>query len=121
MASIDWRRLATWILAAAVVVGLMGEPKLGPFYISFATLQALDVASTSRAIDRGGREANPIVAGVWGSPTGVAALKGSATAGLIYAAERLRKQKPKAALFVMIAANSAMAAVVAHNVANARR
>lgn len=121
MESIDWRRVATGIVAAAVVLGLMGEPKLGALYISFSTLQALDVVTTARVIGHGGQEANPIVAGVWGSPAGVAALKGGATAGLIYAAERLRKDKPKTALFLMIAANSAMAVVVAHNAAIARR
>jgi len=92
-----------------------------PLYVSFATLEALDVASTSRVLEMGGRESNPIVASVWGSPVALAALKAGTAAGLILAAERLRRDHPKAALILMIAGNSGMAAIVAHNYAVARR
>ena len=94
---------------------------LMPLYVSFATLDALDVASTSRVLDSGGRESNPIVAGAWGSPAALAALKAATAAGLIFAAERLRRDHPRAALVLMIAANSGMAAIVAHNYAVAQR
>ena len=94
---------------------------LVPLYVSFATLEALDVASTSRVLEMGGRESNPIVASVWGSPVALAALKAGTAAGLILAAERLRRDHPKAALILMIAGNSGMAAIVAHNYAVARR
>ena len=89
-------------------------------YVSFATLEALDVASTSRVLESGGRESNPIVASAWGSPVALAALKAGTAAGLIFAAERLRRDHPKAALILMIAGNSGMAAIVAHNYAVAR-
>ena len=94
---------------------------LVPLYVSFATLEALDVASTARVLESGGSESNPIVATVWGSPVTLAALKAGTAAGLIFAAERLRRDHPKAALVLMIAGNSGMAAVVAHNYASARR
>jgi hypothetical protein len=97
------------------------HPSLVPLYFSFATLEALDVASTARVIEGGGRESNPIVASVWGSPVGLAALKAGTAAGLIVAAQRLRKDHPKTALVLMIAANSGMTAIVAHNYAIARR
>ncbi len=121
MCSIDWRRLVFAIVAALAIVGLTGEPTLRPLYIAFGTLQTLDVASTARVLDAGGRERNPVVASVWGSPGGVVALKAGATAGVIYAAERLRKRSPRAAWLFMIGANSAMATVVAHNFAVAHR
>src|SRR5207253_7791190 len=88
---------------------------LVPLYVSFATLEALDIASTARVLESGGRESNPIVASVWGSPVALAALKAGTAAGLIFAAERLRRDHPKAALILMIAGNSGMAAIVAHN------
>jgi len=94
---------------------------LVPLYVSFATLEALDVASTARVLESGGRESNPIVASAWGSPVALAALKIGTAAGLIFAAERLRRDHPKAALVLMIAGNSGMAAIVAHNYAAARR
>jgi hypothetical protein len=97
------------------------QQPLVPLYVSFATLDALDVASTARVLDGGGRESNPIVVGMWGSPVGLAALKAGTAAGLIFAAERLRREHPRAALMLMIAANSGMAAVVARNYAIARR
>jgi uncharacterized protein DUF5658 len=139
-ASARWRRAVQTVAAGAMIVGLVGAPRLKdpdpetapapraetshpdsrslvPWYLSFASLQALDIESTARVINGGGREANPIVASVWQSPIGLTAVKAGATAGLIYAAQRLRKENPKAALLLMIGANSAMATIVAHNFA----
>ncbi|HZT76454.1 MAG TPA: DUF5658 family protein [Vicinamibacterales bacterium] len=115
------RRLAFCIVAAAAILALTGEPIVRPLYISFGALQALDIASTARVINNGGHEENPVVAKVWGSPGGVLAVKAAATAGVVYAAERLRKSNPKAALLFMIGANSVMATIVAHNYTASRR
>jgi hypothetical protein len=92
-----------------------------PLYISLANLQVLDVASTYRVLNAGGREANPVAARVVNSPAALIALKAGTTAGLIAATERLRKHSPKAALIVMGALNSVMATVVAHNYSVAAR
>lgn len=56
----------------------------------------------------------------WQSAAAVVALKAGATAAVIYGVRRLRKEKPKAALILMIAADSAMATIVAHNYAIGR-
>jgi ABC-type uncharacterized transport system permease subunit len=92
-----------------------------PLYISFVNLQALDVASTYRVLNAGGREANPVAARVVNSPAALIALKSGAAAGLIAATERLRKHSPKAALVVMAALNSVMVTVVAHNYSEGAR
>ena len=92
------------------------RPKgLIPLYGSFAALQVLDVHSTTRAIDRGAIEMNPLMKGIAGSPVGMLAVKAGATTGMVYASERIWKRNKTAAVLFMIAANSAMGWVVQHN------
>ena len=98
--------------------GLASEPRPGalvPLYASFATLQALDAHSTARALDYGAVEANPVMKGIAGNPAALLAVKAAGTAGVIFASEKMWKKNRAAAVFFMVAANSAMAWVVQHN------
>ncbi|HSC28714.1 MAG TPA: DUF5658 family protein [Vicinamibacterales bacterium] len=88
---------------------------LVPLYVSFAALQALDVHSTRRAIERGGVEANPVMKGLAGNSAGLLAVKAAGTAGVIYVSEKMWKKNRTAAVIFMVAANSAMTWVVQHN------
>jgi len=90
---------------------------LVPLYVSFATLQGLDIHSTLRATEFGGREVNPIVGGMLGSPTAFVAAKVGMTASIYFVSERLWKRHKTAAVLTMIALNSTYGAVVAHNYA----
>ena len=90
---------------------------LVPLYVSFATLQGLDIHSTLRAPEFGGREANPIVGGMLGSPAAFIAAKVGMTASIYFVSERLWKRHKTAAILTMIALNSSYSAVVAHNYA----
>jgi Domain of unknown function (DUF5658) len=90
---------------------------LVPLYVSFATLQGLDVHSTLRAPEFGGREANPIVGGMLGSPAAFIAAKVGMSASIYFVSERLWKRNKTAAVLTMIALNSTYGAVVAHNYA----
>jgi hypothetical protein len=93
-----------------------GRPAaLLPLYASFVTLQVLDIHSTAYALSRGAVEANPAMQGIVGTPVGFAAMKAAGTAGIVFAAEKLRKKNKAAAVGLMIASNSAMAWVVQHN------
>jgi Domain of unknown function (DUF5658) len=97
---------------------LAPQPRPGalvPLYASFATLQALDAHSTSRALDHGAVEANPMMKGIAGNRTALLAAKAAGTAGVIFASEKMWKRNRAAAVFFMVAANSAMAWVVQHN------
>jgi hypothetical protein len=98
---------------------------LMPLYGSFVAFQALDFDSTRRAIRSGaGREANPLLGSIANSSAGLAAVKVGTTAVVIYASERLRRNRhPVAAVALMIGMNSAYAIVTAHNysVLRARR
>jgi len=87
-----------------------------PLYAGFATLQALDYASTTRALASGGaHEANPMMRSIVNSPPAFIAVKAAATAGVIVAGERMWKKNRVAAVIFVAAMNGAMTAVVARN------
>jgi hypothetical protein len=93
---------------------------LVPLYVSFAALQAFDIDSTMKALNRGAVEANPIMRGVIGSPPAVIALKAAFTGVIIASSEKLWKKNRVAAVLMMVGMNSFYAAVVAHNYSVAR-
>jgi hypothetical protein len=100
-----------------------GDPRpaeLVPLYVSFVTLQVLDIHSTQSALSRGGVEANPAVKAVAGNTVGMTAVKAAGTAGIIFASEKLRTKNKAAAIGLMIASNAAMTWVVQHNYRIAR-
>jgi hypothetical protein len=100
---------------AAVAPGTARRPvALLPLYVSFAALQVADLRSTLSTLDAGGREGNPVLGGLR-SPSALVGLKTGLVAGTTYAVERLRKRSPRTAVVLMIALDSAYAAVVAHN------
>jgi hypothetical protein len=94
---------------------------LVPLYASMATLQGLDAVSTWKALAAGGREANPLVAPLVGSPAMLLALKAGVTGSMIYASERLWRQNRKAAVLLLVGTNVGYAVVVSHNLALAAR
>jgi hypothetical protein len=87
-----------------------------PLYASFATLQALDYASTTRALASGaGTEANPMMRSIVGNRAAFIAVKAGAAAGVIFAGEKMWKKNRVAAVIFVAAANGAVAAIVARN------
>jgi hypothetical protein len=84
-------------------------------YVSLAGLQALDIASTQRALGAGATEANPMMAPFARSPLALAAVKAGVTTATIFATEQLWKSNRKAALVTMIVLNAAYGAIAAHN------
>jgi hypothetical protein len=106
--------------AAPADIDTRGRGVLVPLYVSFAALQALDVQSTRTALDRGGREANPVMAGVVGSPVAFVALKAATGAAVIYASEKMRRRSRVGALVTMAALNGLYATIVMRNYAAAR-
>jgi hypothetical protein len=88
---------------------------LVPLYVSFGVLQVLDSHSTTRALQRGAVEANPVMKGIAGNQTAMVAVKGAGTAGVILVTEKMWKKNRAAAVIFMVASNSAMAWVVQRN------
>jgi hypothetical protein len=80
------------------------------------TLQGLDIHSTRRAIDSGsGREVNPAMRGVVNNRAAFIAVKAGATAGVIWASEKMWKKNRTGAVIFAGIVNAAMAVIVANN------
>jgi hypothetical protein len=94
-------------------------PLLIPLYASSAVLHGLDVHSTVSSLAQGHRELNPLFRS--GSVEQMIATKVAAGAAGIFLSEKLWKKRPKTAMFVMIATNATLSAVVAHNYRLANR
>ena len=91
-------------------------------YGALAGLQAYDGWSTVSGVRRGATEANPALAGVAGNPGAMWALKVGATSASVYAAERMwRRHRRVEAVATMVAVNSMMIAVAAHNASIVRQ
>ncbi len=89
---------------------------LVPLYGSLVALQGLDIHSTRRALRSGGtREANPALRPLVKHGAVFIGVKAGATAGVIWASERMWKKNRKAAVVFAGLVNVAMAAVVANN------
>ena len=93
------------------------RPALLPaLYASYAALQVYDAYSTTRALAHGASETNPLLQQVVGRQSAFWAVKASATAGTILAAEHLwRKNNKKGAIAVLVASNAVAAVVAARN------
>jgi Domain of unknown function (DUF5658) len=93
------------------------RPSLLPaLYASQVALQALDFHSTYTAIDRGAREANPVMKGVVGNRGAMLAVKAGVAASTIWMSEKLWRRGNRAgAIALMAIVNGVTAAVVAHN------
>ncbi len=105
--------------AAATIVtpsAARRPPALVPMYVSLAALNALDFATTSRALSSGaGQESNPLMKPIVGNRAAFLAVKAGSAVGTIWMTERLRKRHPRAAVVLMAATNGLLTAVVAHN------
>jgi uncharacterized membrane protein len=92
---------------------------VGVLYGTYATLQALDVVSTRKALGAGGHELNPLMNR--GNVGAMLAVKAAVGVSTIYFTEKLWKKNRAGAIAVMVALNGAQAAIVAHNTRNATR
>lgn len=111
--------LATAADAEQAFVGRLdgpGRPKALPLlYASLAALQVMDIVSTTKGLNAGAVEANPVMAKVVGNRAAFVAVKAGTTAVSIYLAERLWKRNRVAAIATMVGINAMMGVVVAHN------
>ena len=99
----------------------MKRPAILPaLYATLGVIQAWDLASTSAALKRGAREANPAAAPFVGGTGSMVGLKMATTASTIFFAERAWKKNKVAAVVMMAAINGGMAAVSVRNMRNAR-
>jgi len=91
---------------------------LPALYASYAVLHAYDGYATIAGLQRGAREANPVMSRIAGKPGAVWAIKGGVAAASILVAERLWKRDHRAqAIATMVLSNGIMAVVAARNAA----
>ena len=89
---------------------------LPAMYATQIALQVLDVHSTYSAIDKGAREANPLMKGVVDNKGAMLAVKAGVAAGTIFLAEKMWKRGNRTgAIATMLVVNSVTAMVVANN------
>ena len=84
-------------------------------YGTYATFQALDVWTTTRAVAAGGREANPAVASFASNRLALTAVKIATTTATLYFIERMWRRNRTGAIVVTAALNGVTAFVVLHN------
>ncbi len=83
---------------------------------TFAVLQALDTATTLRAVDAGSRELNPLMAGLADRPVAFVATKAAFTTTSLLLMHSVSKQHPKAAIWTAVLLNAAYGFIVVNNV-----
>ncbi len=88
---------------------------LPALYLSLSVLQGLDVYTTTRNLNAGASELNPLMEPLAGNVFALTAVKAVSTATSIYFAERLWKKNRVAAIAAMVASNIIVTAVVAKN------
>jgi hypothetical protein len=85
---------------------------------SYIGLQALDVASTLSALDRGHVEANPMMRGVSAHPAALVAVKAAATGGTVLLARRIAGRNRMAGIVLTMALDGVYSFVVVRNFAH---
>jgi hypothetical protein len=120
MIATDWTSFqAAEIATAPATTGferMLADPVfVKGMYAGYAALQLGDAITTTLALSRGGREANPLLRGIVQSPAALIGVKAASTAATIVLIEKLRRRHPVAAGISMIAINATMAAVTINN------
>jgi hypothetical protein len=85
-------------------------------YYGYAALQMTDAATTLVSVNRGAREANPLLQSAAGSPAAMIGIKAATIAGTILTLEKVRKANPVVATASLIAINATLAIVAVNNV-----
>jgi hypothetical protein len=88
---------------------------LPPLYVTFATLQVLDIHFTRQSLSRGAVERNAAMARVVENLPALIAVKAAVTTSTILVGEKLWKRNRIAAVALMIGLNAGYAVVAAHN------
>jgi hypothetical protein len=93
---------------------------LPALYATLGGMQAWDIYTTTRALKVGAHEANATAASFSSHAGSLVGLKAATTVGTIFFAERMWKKNKVGAIVMLVAVNSATAAVSMHNMRNAR-
>jgi hypothetical protein len=102
--------------AASTEPAWASKPTRLSLLAAFAALQALDVVTTTKAMNHGGSESNPLVGGMASKPALFISVKAVLTLWTAFATNKLANSgQAKAATITLLAGDAAYAYVVAHN------
>lgn len=96
------------------------SPLLLSLYGTLAGLNVLDVMSTRAAMERGAVELNPLMKDAIGDNAMSIGIKSATTLATILAIDKIGQRNRKAGIVVAVIANGVTAAIVAHNMRQAR-
>jgi len=85
-------------------------------YYGYAALQMTDAATTLVSVNRGAREANPLLQHAARNPAAMIGIKAATIGGTILMLEKVRKDHPVVATASLIAINATLAVVAVNNV-----
>ncbi len=108
--------------AAAVLPADPQRPAVLPLlYVGLAAANAFDVYTTHAALERGAREANPLMRPFAGHAGAALVVKAATTTTTMFFVERLWRRHRIAAIVILAAANGVTTAVAARNLRHARQ
>jgi len=111
--------MRTYLLVALLLVttSVVGQRRVAyrSLEATYVALNAADVVTTYRAINRGGYEENPLLRPIISRPAVFIPVKGLMTLGSLALLRRIGRDSPKAALVYLSILNIGMGAVVYHN------
>lgn len=85
-------------------------------YYGYAALQMTDAVTTLVSVNRGAREANPLLQNAVRNPAAMIGIKAATITGTILTLEKVRKEHPVIATASLIAINATLAVVAVNNV-----
>src|SRR5262245_61770313 len=93
----------------------LGSGLLKGLYVATPVVQALDVISTMRVMNLGGRELNPLMAPIVSNDAAFVLTKSTIAFGEVYLARRMAKRNKFAVIGALAGLNVAYALFAAHN------
>jgi hypothetical protein len=85
-------------------------------YYSYAALQMTDAVTTLVSVNRGAREANPLLQNAARNPAVMIGIKAATVGGTVLMLEKVRREHPVVATVSLIAINATLAVVAVNNV-----
>lgn len=100
-----------------VVVSVTAQRKIvyNSLEVAYIGLNVLDVVSTYKIIDRGGYEANPLMAKFVDNKVAFIGVKAISTTAFLGACRIIKKDKPKLAFALLLAGNVGYGFLINHN------
>lgn len=109
------KKLIILLIALPLFCGAQKNLAYHSLEVTYIGLNALDVFSTYKVIERGGYEANPVMAKFVHNKAAFIGIKTISTTAFLSACRIIKKDKPKLAFALLLAGNIGYGFLVNHN------